>query len=346
MKPLFIAMAVISTLTFTVTSFSAGLTPWDFGMSKSEVTAFKEFGPYRTFSNGDIETFNGIYDGKKENIQFFFDATGLYRIGVYVYEGQDIQASRAAWRRTYDSLAKNYGKVDTPDIKVAQGSDPANSEVLSIAAAANVDLFGKTQMAPVIQPEDMSIISTFTRQEVQGVRHFYVIVYFGRRPLQRHDQEAICRITECRISYDMFARVAPDRYYKGTWRLAPYFNEGTGTVLIGETLHFDVLVAKDNSVSLRRTEKEGPETLDVQLFQPGNSPADIMTMANLKNNSPFNLRYKGTIFPVAANRLVPTSVCGLVAGRVVSENWPYAVLAFTFGSFSVTTKEEAPACRE
>jgi hypothetical protein len=183
MKSLIVVVTLLLALASPVLSVAVGLYPWELGMSKSEVSSFKEFGPYRTFSNGDIETFNGIYDGTKENIQFFFDAKGLLRrIGVYLYEGQDIQAARAVWRRAYDSLAKNYGKIEIPDVRIGANSEPVNSEILSIAAAANVDAVGKTQMAPVDQPKDMFVFSSFVRREVQAVRYIYVIVYFDRRP--------------------------------------------------------------------------------------------------------------------------------------------------------------------
>ena len=49
-----------------------GLAPWHFHMTPQEVMAFADYGPYRSFSNGDLETFTGLFDGKKENVQFFF----------------------------------------------------------------------------------------------------------------------------------------------------------------------------------------------------------------------------------------------------------------------------------
>jgi hypothetical protein len=182
MKRLLIAITLVLALAVPGLSFSEGLAPWKFGMSKSEVTACKKFGPYQSFSNGDLETNNGIYDGKKENVQFFFDSKGLQRIGVYLYEGKDIQAAKSAWGRAYDSLAKRYGKVATPDIKVKETSDPATSETLSIAAAVNVEVTGKTQMAPVHQPKNMSVFSSFQRQEVQEGRYYYVVIYLDSRP--------------------------------------------------------------------------------------------------------------------------------------------------------------------
>ncbi len=76
---------------------AAGLPPWRFGMSKAEAVSFKQFGPYRQFSNGDLETFNGNFEGHKENVQFFFQNDRLIRIGVYLWEGKDpirVQALR------------------------------------------------------------------------------------------------------------------------------------------------------------------------------------------------------------------------------------------------------------
>lgn len=169
-------------LSLAGTSFPAGLPPWEFGMSASEVMSFSKFGPYNTFSNGDLETFNGIYNGKKQNIQFFFDAKGLRRIGVYLYEGKDINAARAMWRQAYESLKKKYGEIELPEISLSAGSDAADSEALSIAAAANVAAGGKTQMAPVVQPKDVSIFSSFVSQEFQGIRYYIVNIYFDSLP--------------------------------------------------------------------------------------------------------------------------------------------------------------------
>jgi hypothetical protein len=45
--------------------FTAGLPPWQFGMTKEQVASFEQFGPYKSFKNGDLETYNGIYRGRK-----------------------------------------------------------------------------------------------------------------------------------------------------------------------------------------------------------------------------------------------------------------------------------------
>lgn len=176
------AMTLGLLLVIAGTAFAAGLSPWEFGMSQSKVMSFSEFGHYKTFSNGDVETFNGIYDGEKQNIQFFFGPKGLRRIGVYLYEGKDLEAARAIWWKAYDSLKKKYGKMEIPGITVKPGSDPADSEPLSIAAAANVNAGGKTQMAPAVQPENIFIFSSFLSHEIQGTRFYLVIINFDSRP--------------------------------------------------------------------------------------------------------------------------------------------------------------------
>ena len=163
-------------------TLAAGLPPWQFGMSKSVVTGFTEFGPYKDFKNGDAETFSGFFDGNKEDIQFFFDATGLYRIGIYMYEGQDVKKATAAWQKAYESLRRSYGEIETPDLKLAPANAPVSSGILAAAAGANTEANGKTQMAPVRQPAGMFVFSSFSRHEVEGMTFYYVVVYLEPHP--------------------------------------------------------------------------------------------------------------------------------------------------------------------
>jgi hypothetical protein len=88
----------------------AGLPPWQFGMSKDEVVGFSDFGPYKSFRNGDVETYNGLFDGRKGNVQFFFNDSGLRRIGVYEYEGKDGTLANAAWMRSYGASSPSTAK--------------------------------------------------------------------------------------------------------------------------------------------------------------------------------------------------------------------------------------------
>src|SRR6266571_4045340 len=78
---------------------SAGLPPWQFGMSREQVVSFKQFGPYKSFPNGDLETYNRQFHGKNENIQFFFVKNKLHHIGIYLGEGMDRQRTMAVLDR-------------------------------------------------------------------------------------------------------------------------------------------------------------------------------------------------------------------------------------------------------
>jgi hypothetical protein len=161
-----------------VLASAAGLPPWQFDMSKSQVASFKEFEPYKSFSNGDLETFNGRFHGRKTNVQFFFQGDRLRRIGVYLYEGTDPKGGIPAWRSAYEALQKDYGKVSMPDIHLGAKSDPVNADVLAIAAAANADITGETKMAPAKQPSGMHVFARFFTGIVQGKKWYYVTVIY------------------------------------------------------------------------------------------------------------------------------------------------------------------------
>src|SRR5437763_375401 len=136
---------LIITALLPISALAAGLPPWEFGMAKAQVGSFTQFGPYRSFSNGDLETFNGVYHGKKHNIQFFFDRGGrLQRIGVYLGEGTDGKKAAATFQHAYELLQQDYGTVVVPEMKAAHSSESVPVEVIAIGAAANADATGKT----------------------------------------------------------------------------------------------------------------------------------------------------------------------------------------------------------
>src|SRR6266513_48253 len=132
-------------LVFLSAASGAGLAPWKLGMTKAEVVSFKEFGlPYKAFSNGDLETFNGRYHGRKENIHFFFEGGRLRRIGFYLGEGTDSKKAIATFQRAYELLQQDYGKIEVPEMTVTGGGTPP-SAVIAVGALANADATGKAQ---------------------------------------------------------------------------------------------------------------------------------------------------------------------------------------------------------
>jgi hypothetical protein len=156
---------------------AAGLPPWQFGMSKSQVASFKEFGPYKSFSNGDLETYSGRFQGQKENIQFFFRGDRLRRIGIYLFEGKDPKKGVPVFQRAYDYLQRTYGKVVVPELKAAPGSEPLNSLVIAIGAGANADVTGKTEMHPAKQPKDMRVSAEFMSYQSREGKSYAVAIF-------------------------------------------------------------------------------------------------------------------------------------------------------------------------
>lgn len=152
-------LLIILALLFPAGAFAAGIPPWKFGMTKAEIVGFKEFGPYKEFSNGDLETFNGRFHGQRENIQFFFHGDRLSRIGVYLGEGTDPKKAVATFERAYRLLQQDYGKIEVPEMKVRGGGMPSPT-VIAVGALANAEVTGKTQMAPIRQPQNMHVFAS------------------------------------------------------------------------------------------------------------------------------------------------------------------------------------------
>ena len=167
---------IILALLFPAGAFAAGIPPWKFGMTKAEVAGCKEFGPYKEFSNGDMETFNGRFHGHRENIQFFFHGGRLSRIGVYLCEGTDAKKAVAVFERAYRLLQQDYGKIEVPEMKVRDGG-PTPPTVIAVGAVANAAVTGKTQMAPVHQPKDLFVFASVYHVQ----KSFSIAIMFDRR---------------------------------------------------------------------------------------------------------------------------------------------------------------------
>jgi hypothetical protein len=149
-------------------------------MTPAQVSSFKEFGPYKTFSNGDLETFNGRFRGRKQNIQFYFERGRLRRIAVDLGEGTDRKKAIAACQQLYELLQRDYGRVTIPENKSGDGK-PIPPAVQAIAATMNADLFGSSHIIPVKQPKEMRIRGSIRSAVVAGQKWFYVGVDFDPR---------------------------------------------------------------------------------------------------------------------------------------------------------------------
>jgi hypothetical protein len=176
------SMALFATLGATLAAAespsTSGLPPWHFQMTPEEVTSFADYGPYQSFRNGDLETHAGLFNGRKENVQFFFRDGKLARIGIYLYEGQDAKAAANTWGNTYSTLKASFGDIELPGIRVESDSQALAPEAVAAAGGANVATTGKDQMAPVHQPADKFVVARFTSANVQGQMFYFVAVFY------------------------------------------------------------------------------------------------------------------------------------------------------------------------
>ncbi|TBR40584.1 hypothetical protein [Dyella terrae] len=176
-------MGVIAALGATVSAAQAppagGLPPWRFQMTREQVMAFTDYGPYKSFSNGDLETYAGLFNGHRQNVQFFFRDGKLARIGIYLYEGQDAKAGAKVWGEAYAALKANFGAMELPNVQVEPGTDKdLPPEAVGVAGGVNVTTTGKDQMAPLKQPSDKLVFASFRSALVRGETFYYVVVYY------------------------------------------------------------------------------------------------------------------------------------------------------------------------
>jgi hypothetical protein len=153
-------------LAFTFASARAehGYGPWRVGMTKEQVTAVSEFGPYKSVpATGGVETFNAQWNGRKTNISFVFERDRLVKIQIWAYEGKDFQAATRAWRDVRSYLEKKYGEVQAEDPKVLAVSAPAQPV--------------KVQMGPRKMPSGLNVFSSFFRHPQFG---YYVFLYYTK----------------------------------------------------------------------------------------------------------------------------------------------------------------------
>jgi hypothetical protein len=149
-------------------------------MSRDQVASFKDYGPYKTFTNGDLETYDGIFDGHKENIQFFFNDSGLRRIGVYLYEGGDLATAVSNWTECRATLLRLFGPIETPGMTDSAPDRTAAVKELALKVIARIADGERVQMSPERQPDKLFVYSSFWKSTDQGIDRYYLTIFFDR----------------------------------------------------------------------------------------------------------------------------------------------------------------------
>jgi hypothetical protein len=89
-------------------------------------------------------------------------------------------AGAKEWLALYGTMTKLFGPLETRD----NTSPVANQEAATAFQAKALKLAqnrGKTQMAPINQPKDVFVFSSFTRHDVDGETQYFVVLYFDER---------------------------------------------------------------------------------------------------------------------------------------------------------------------
>ncbi len=153
--------------------------PWRFGMTPDDVRAMADHGPYRTFENGDLETYHGVFEGHEENFQFFFQDGKLASIGVYLYEGTDAQAAGKRWLALRQLMAARYGSLLTPD-NTPPADDSLEGGASFIAhALETARRDGRAQMWPLKEPADLNVFGRLGSGMVEDERWYFVIFKYA-----------------------------------------------------------------------------------------------------------------------------------------------------------------------
>jgi len=148
-------------------------------MSKDEVKAVSEFGPYSAVaSTGGLETRNGLFTDQKTTISFVFGEQGLRIIQIWAYEGRDLDQAVSAFYRVYHLLEESRGAVEIPGLSVpAHADNPTFTGIVRRAlAAVPPSRAVKVQIIPFNRLPEINIFSSLMKQPQLG--YYYVFLYY------------------------------------------------------------------------------------------------------------------------------------------------------------------------
>jgi len=181
-RPTIVAFAVLSiaVLAGAAPVEVRGYGPWKLGMSKAEVRAVKEHGPYRDVaSTGGLETANGFFGVTRCTVSFIFGDAGLLKIQIWVYEGHSSEEAVAGWSRVYNFFRRTYGEAENQALQLPPpvDDDAFIARLRTALETAPQNQTIKMQMAPTPMPEGATVFSSIIRDPRFG---YYVFVYYQR----------------------------------------------------------------------------------------------------------------------------------------------------------------------
>ncbi len=168
-----------------------GYGPWHLGMSREQVAAVSEFGPYEPVaSTGGLETRHAELEGKTITASFVFGSSGLFHIQLWAYEGQDYSSALEALHGVYGYLSDQYGPLATDEGRIPAGlskegldalvpdafkkSDPQLDQ-LTTGKKLQVEML-KFHLYPQSGPENLRVYASLMHSPQLGF--YYVFLYF------------------------------------------------------------------------------------------------------------------------------------------------------------------------
>jgi hypothetical protein len=147
-------------------------------MTKEQVANFKQFGPYKSFQDEYLETYNGIYYGNKQNVQFLFVNNRLVKIRVYLGEQLDPHKAVPVFKRACAILENDYGKLESPEVTVPSTGGKYDADVFAAIAITNATMQGSTHVRGIRQPKDMQSLGDNYAYAQSRQKQFSGMIFF------------------------------------------------------------------------------------------------------------------------------------------------------------------------
>lgn len=158
---------------------------------------------------------------------------------------------------------------------------------------------------------------------------------------QRLSLDEVCKRVQCRSTTEFTAHVDTKRYLQGEWPRSPYFFEGVGGIVLGETLSFEAIEKPDGKLDLIFVPEPTETSITIELDQPSVRKGNVMTVATIRNRSDYSIIYEGGLYHIETKTFSQTSVCAILTGLTAYESWPYALGMFIFRHPRAVSEQEA-----
>jgi hypothetical protein len=139
-----------------------GYGEWKFGMSRDEVKAVSDSGPYYSLPNNDLGSQSGYLETQKVPISFYFGEDQLSRMMLIAYQGEDSKAAVDAWKASLNHLAKNFEGIElgtNRGVAVSVEAAMANLE----GSLETLPVNGRVQAGALPMPSNVRVWATFTK---------------------------------------------------------------------------------------------------------------------------------------------------------------------------------------